>query len=232
MKLTFPALVSFSFLISYSAVLQAEQVKMQQADALTQAKACTQIGSRLERLACFDGVFSTPVNEQTLVAMNTDLTHSHKPGQWAKMQQMEQQRTEQGVTKDGFIYASERVSDQLTQHWLSAPAIGTNGVRPVLLLSCVNKISRVELYLPQAQDISQLQVNVRAGRSNVQQWQFDETGYMIRSGRGLPAIEVMKTMLSGRTITISSELASVNDLHFDGAELAQAIAPMRKTCGW
>ncbi|MFO6422443.1 type VI secretion system-associated protein VasI [Motilimonas sp. KMU-193] len=232
MKLTFPAIISLSLMLSWPSQLVAEQSNASEADVLNQAKTCTLIGNRLERLACFDSTFSTPVNEQASVAVAADLSHSHKPGQWAKMQQMEQQRSQQGVAKDGFIYASERVSDQLTQHWLSAPAIGTHGERPVLLLSCVNKISRVELYLPESQDISQLQVTVSANRRNVQQWQFDETGYMIRSGRGLPAIEVMKTMLTGRTMLISSDLAAVNDLHFDVADLVKAIAPMRKTCGW
>lgn len=188
------------------------------------AEACTLIGSRLERLACFDDVFATPLAIDN--QYSPTLTSSVNPRHDAFV--MEAERGD----KQGFLYRSERISEQQSNHWLTASAIGSAGTRPVLMLSCVNKISRVEIYFPQPVDANVINVTVRAGRSNRQAWQFDDSGTKLRSGRGLPAIEIMKTMLTGRSMEIQSEHHEVNGLRFDSQNLRQELAPLRQQCGW
>ncbi|KEA65265.1 Type VI secretion protein VasI [Marinobacterium lacunae] len=118
--------------------------------------------------------------------------------------------------------------------WLTAPAVGALPPRPVLMLSCVDDISRVELTLPKAIDIGSLQVVLEAdGRRLLsQRWLSDDSGHILRSGRGLPAIAVMQAMLRTGDLRLRANDEAIDGLRFDARGLSEQIAPLRRQCGW
>ncbi|MCE0559226.1 type VI secretion system-associated protein VasI [Motilimonas sp. E26] len=206
-----------------SAFAQVEDAPQQ----IEQAKQCTEISSRLERLACFDRLFNTAT---ATLSENTPTPGAHLslPGQWQRMQEIESYRN----GSVAFLYQSAPRTAELSDHWLAAPAIGSTEPRPVMLLSCLNKISRVELYFAKPISGNQINVTIKGKHTNSQLWQLDDTGRMLRSGRGLPAIEVMKAMLSPAGFALRSDHPDVNGLHFSGETIKELIAPLRATCRW
>lgn len=198
---------------------------IEQVDIAPGPEACTQIESRLERLACFDRLFGTPVSASSTPdhSRTEEIPHEYR------MAQASEARRQSGV---GFIAGHD--DDATRKLWLTAPAIGSLPPRPVLMLSCIDDISRVELMLPEKLDGGwvQLKLGNQAGKSETQRWMSDDSGHVLRSGRGLPAIRAMKAMLGGETIELVASNEKINGLRFDGLDLARQLAPLRKQCRW
>ncbi len=184
------------------------------------ARLCVKITSKLERLYCFDQVFATP-----LMAQQTELHASTYAEEWLRATENEAQR--QGEAS--FFLGREEDSDNV---WLTASAIGAVPPRPILMLSCIDGISRVELVLSHYFETGSMQIAVNDAASNGQRWRSDNTGYIFRTGRGLPAIKVIKTMLADKSLILNSDTEEIGGLHFDTTELKQAIMPLRKVCHW
>lgn len=184
------------------------------------AQVCVKITSKLERLYCFDQVFATP-----LMAQKTGLQASTHAVEWLRATKNEEQRQ----AGSSFFLGREENSDNV---WLTASAIGAVPPRPILMLSCIDGISRVELVLSHYFETGSMLVAVNRAASKGQRWQSDNSGYIFRTGRGLPAIKVMKTMLADKSLVLHSDTEEIDGLLFDTTELKQAIMPLRKVCRW
>ena len=189
---------------------------------------CIQITSRIDRLACFDALFpplqSKPVNPSLHFWKNkfTSL-------QLTRAKENEQKRD----SETGFIFTqSDTVVEGKADIWATSIALGTTPPRPILMLSCISDISRVELFLPHPITQQKMTVTIKGKRNVTQQWVTDASGTIIRSGRGLVAIEGMLAMLHNRKFELLSDNQAVNGLTFDTDQLKEKIKPMRKTCGW
>jgi type VI secretion system protein VasI len=194
---------------------------------LTQALTCVNIAARLERLACFDQAFNTPVAQS--IASNDWLL---RPEAWNRAQDAEAARGNQ----PGFILHYQDPADPDAGIWLTATALTPTGManrpRPILMLSCIDNISRVELVLPVATSAGKTRITVSAQQNVTQPWISDDTGTIVRTGRGLAAIAVMKSLLFSPRATLRSDVEPLDHLTFDTRNLAEVIKPMRKTCGW
>ncbi|AZQ10870.1 type VI secretion system-associated protein VasI [Shewanella khirikhana] len=192
------------------------------ADTLSEAKSCTLIQARLERLACFDAVFQTQVSPDSLV-----VNARREPDSVVFANASEALRSD----RSGFIAAP---SNTERDYRFTASALGALPPRPILMLSCVDDISRVELILPKAVAASKVSVTLASsnGGAMTQDWLSDDTGHIYRSGRGLVAIGVMKHVLRGNELTLSSDVEAIEGLRFDTSHLAEVIAPMRGACKW
>jgi type VI secretion system protein VasI len=188
---------------------------------LSDAKACVLIKSKLERLYCFDQAFMTP-----LAANSTEDVAQVRGTEWIRAHASE--ATRQGETH--FLFGAEE--DKPNNIWLTASAIGAIPPRPILMLSCIDEISRVELIIPEEISEGSVRVGVNKPSSQGQLWMSDNSGLVFRTGRGIPAIHVMKSMLSGDTVSFRSDNAVFNDLQFDGTGLSQAITSLQKACRW
>lgn len=188
---------------------------------LSDAKECVHIKSKLERLYCFDQAFMTP-----LAANSTQNVVEVRGSEWVRAHASE--ATRQSVTH--FLFASQE--DKPSNMWLTATAIGAIPPRPILMLSCIDEISRVELIIPEDISEGSVWVGVNKPSSQGQLWMSDNSGLVFRTGRGIPAIQVMRSMLSGDTFTLSSDHAVFNDLQFDATGLPQAITSLQKACRW
>ncbi|MDD1793391.1 type VI secretion system-associated protein TagO [Enterovibrio makurazakiensis] len=201
--------------------------KMAASEVLVQAKVCADIFGRLERLACFDNLFNTPVKkatETTFVAL--------KPEAWQRATRSERDREEDG----GFVLRYVDMKEPKSGMWMTATALPDRNQQrsemPILMFSCIDNISRVELVLPTATSAGKAAVTTSASSSVTQRWLSDDTGNIMRAGRGLPAIEVMSALMSGPRAVVRSDLDAIGNLTFDTSTLKKTIAPMRQVCRW
>lgn len=198
----------------FSAQTVASDVKM---SPLDRAQLCTTITERLERLSCFDQALNTP--KQLPIQSLSD----NKPQAWhtAFTTALEAQPInviEQGDKENGDAWLTLSVAQ--TQDKPS----------PVLMMSCINKISRIELALPAVLEDARIKVSVAYGPQ--QHWRSDDVGVLFSSARGLPAISMMKAMAKNSRLTLRSNSPQIDGLQFDAADLGQALIPLRQRCGW
>lgn len=188
---------------------------------LSDAKACVQIKSKLERLYCFDQAFMTPI-----AVDDTQGRQKARVAEWVRAEASEANR------QDETHFLLGQQEDNPNNVWLTATAIGALPPRPVLMLSCIDEISRVELVVSEEIAEGSIYVAVNKPSSQGELWVSDNSGLVFRSGRGIPAIHLMKKMLLAQEFTLSSDNANFNDLQFDATGLKQAIKPLQKACRW
>lgn len=198
-----------------------------QAGLLEAARGCTGETQRLERLACFDEVFGTPLAEPEA---------GSRPG--AGLPDLERSRR----WRDAYAQAeSEAAAGGVSYHntgqaaglLVTVPALGAQPPRPLLALQCHNNITELTLMLPEPLHVERVKlglgVSERAGRSA---WRVRDNGYVLSIGRGLPAIRAVKEIGLETDIRVYSENSRIDGLLFDLTGFENAIRPLRESCGW
>ncbi|WP_290918685.1 type VI secretion system-associated protein VasI [Halodesulfovibrio sp.] len=211
-----------------ASVSTTESVPVQIQEKVAAAELCIEIKGRLARLACFDKVFPATIDE--LLEKETVVTNE-KPLEWQRAKASEALRKDE----KGFRTNTKENDGAEPSIWFTARAEvqkGKKGIRPILQLGCIDKISRVELLLDEPVADGRMLITVMGEKPFTQQWTSDESGYVLRPGRGIPAIRAMKAMLSSKPIVIRSDVSVVDELAFDNRGLSEAIQPMRNICGW
>ncbi len=79
-------------------------------------------------------------------------------------------------------------------HWFQPP-------RPVLMLSCIDNITRMQIILPNKQDAGSVMVSTDRTQFTAE-WFLRENGYVLESSRGLPGIDEIKRLLNGEKLTL------------------------------
>ncbi|MFL1456303.1 type VI secretion system-associated protein VasI [Marinobacter sp. GN3S48] len=188
------------------------------ASQLDDARECTRESQRLERLACFDSVFGTPL-ETTSV---TGAPEANRPERWLQAYAQEQAR-EPG---EGPLY---RDTGDRAGQLVTLGALGSQPPRPILALQCHNNITELSLMLPAALEAERVSIGFGAQRDA---WRVRDNGFVVSSGRGLPAIRVAKALLGRGDARISSSHGALDGLMFDLEGFRDAIRPLRAECGW
>lgn len=184
---------------------------------LIRGQQCALISERLERLSCFDEVF------QTTATSSRKPISDDKPQAW--------HTAFDTALGDELLSVVENGTEKEGDAWLTLSAKNSQGdSAPVLMMSCINKISRIELALPQAIADGRIRVSVAGGPD--QSWRSDDIGVLFSSARGLPAISMMKAMSSETRLILRSNSQAVDGLQFDTTGLNQALNPLRTRCGW
>lgn len=186
-----------------------------QAGQLDDARECTQETQRLDRLACFDQVFNTPL---TVTKVGT-VTGSNHPERW-------RQAFAQAGDQQAVVY---RDTGSAAGHLVTIPALGTRPPRPLLVLQCHNNITELSLMLPEALDAERVRIEFGAGPAD---WRVRDNGFLVSGGRGLPAIKMVRAMTALSDITLRANQPALDGLMFDLSGFSQAIRPLRSTCGW
>ncbi|WP_449285931.1 type VI secretion system-associated protein VasI [Marinobacter sp. PE14] len=202
-----------------SAVVQVLLVANACAGQLEDARLCTSEPQRLERLACFDEVFGTP-----LAASGEELTapDARRSERWRQAYaSLDSENAGAGV-----LYRNTgRAAGQL----VTVPALGVQPPRPLLALQCHNNITELTLMLPEAMEEERVQLGF-GRRQNA--WRVRDNGFVLSGGRGLPAIRTVKAMIDGTEARIDSPNSRIDGLLFDLSGYRRAIEPLRETCGW
>src|SRR5690554_7983716 len=141
---------------------------------LTAAEACTEEANRLERLACFDEVFATPLARYQPGAGEPRMNRSER---WRQAFALAGKGDVSGV-----IY---RNTGATAGHLVTVTALGAKPPRPVLTLQCYNNITELAVMLPEP--INRERANVALGAERAL-WRVGGEGVGVRGGRGLPAI--------------------------------------------
>lgn len=205
----------------------ADQHTQAQADLLEEARRCTGEAQRLERLACFDEVFRTPLAEAELAAgLNASVRRAVGSLRWREAYAQDSAEPSSGNL-------SYRNTGQAAGLLVTVPALGAKPPRPLLALQCHNNITELTLMLPEPLDEERVNLGFgtieNAGQSA---WRVRDNGYVLSVGRGLPAIRAVKAIEQKTDIRVYSENSRIDGLLFDLTGFANAIRPLRESCGW
>lgn len=208
------------FLVCLSLLLNVSFAFAEQREATPieqQISLCRQQPISLLRLSCYDKI---QVHEQ----QNIRLDISKMGEGWQRIFEHEMQRKNHS---SGFI-----VSQGQNNHYpvlMTMPAIGHQPPRPVLMLSCIDNITRMQITLPWQQKTGEITLTTNHTEFS-SQWFLREQGYLLESSRGLAGIEEIKRLLSGDKLTI--KLANRDALTFNISGLSEEIIPLRTACHW
>ena len=194
---------------------------------------CSLVASRLARLSCFDEVFSTEFEVDEVI----------QPNALPIMARAISSETDRGESS-AFKITYGDTPELNNSVWVTSSAMPNleksqkntgmleNHSTPILMLSCLETISRVELVLPQKLQDARVNISIFGDNKDTQTWVSDEDGFVLRTGRGVPAIKAMKAIISSRSLVLRSNSPVIDGLRFDSLNLASTIKPIREKCDW
>nr|WP_256484179.1 type VI secretion system-associated protein VasI [Citrobacter meridianamericanus] len=199
------------------------------ADAQTTVNAmtaCRKEPAPLERLACYDHVL-TPEQGQ---GFKSALVKARYQGEsWTRAVEQEKRRTDNSTA----LLLTQQPGEHPTVI-ITTPAIGSLPPRPVLMFSCVDNITRMQVALTHARTENDIPVSlVTEGGVFRSHWFVRENGMLLEASRGLSGIDEIKPLFGAKTLTIDTGTGSAaGKLTFNIDGLAQTIAPLRDACHW
>ena len=182
---------------------------------------CLHEVSRLKRLACYDQVFGLPMLNDA-----GGKVRGKTAGVATRLGIRRQARR-----KTGFIRTQKNDENVYDGIWLTASA--TNRPSSILMFSCLENISRVELIFssPLSQSNAQITLRHHQGRKT-SGWQSDEAGLILRASRGLESIDMMQFIASSSEVTLRSDVPEINGLVFNTQGLSKDLRILRTACHW
>ncbi|WP_227545977.1 type VI secretion system-associated protein VasI [Marinobacter fonticola] len=190
-------------------------------ETLAAARQCTQETARLDRLACFDGVFETPVHAE---ADAKAAMPGRQPAEWLAAYAQESGR----APSDGALRGQGDAGEIVT-----LPALGAVPPRPLLTVRCDNNITHFALMLPRPTAAERVRLTLASAAAHQPQvWRVRDDGFVVSGGRGLPAIDTIKTLINTPKLTLTADESAVDGLVFDLAGLREGLMPLREQCGW
>lgn len=198
-----------------------------QAGMLEEAQRCTGEAQRLERLACFDGVFGTPlIAHESGSRPGDDFRNIKHSTRWREAYA----NAEEEAAAAGVRY---RNTGQAAGHMVTVPALGAQPPRPLLVLQCHKNITELTLMLPEPLDAERVNLGLGTSETQVKSaWRVRDSGFVLSIGRGLPAIQAVKAIGSDTDIRVYSQSSRIDGFLFDLTGFEKAIRPLRKNCGW
>ncbi|AVJ31234.1 hypothetical protein CLM73_25900 [Achromobacter spanius] len=217
-------------------------------DAVAAGRRCTTIVSAIERLACFDAEAGTPPTataESAAPAAGAAAAgvaaSAAAPFELVRVPDIVGlvQRNESRRKADYAGALLLRVGDAIPGQdkvVISAPALAGSAPRPLLAISCLQNISRLQLITAEPLDVSRVSIRVLLdGRpiSDRRPWQVLDDGTVTDAGRGLVAIEQLRHLTrASQQMQLESDHASFDGLSFDTAALHALMAQQREACHW
>jgi len=220
-------------------------------DAVAAGRSCRTIVSAIERLACFDAEAGTP--PATSAQMATPATaaataqapaaavSTAAPSAIVRVPDIVGlvQRNESRRKPDHAGVLLLRVGDAIPGQdkvVISAPALAGSEPRPLLAISCLQNISRLQLITAEPLDVSRVNIRVLLDErpiSDRRPWQVVEDGAVTDAGRGLVAIEQLRHLTrASQQLQLESDHAAFDGLSFDTAALHELMAQQREACHW
>lgn len=220
-------------------------------DAVAAGRSCRTIVSAIERLACFDGEAGTPpvpaaeMATPSIVAPTAAapaaVVSTATPPAMVRVPDIVGlvQRNESRRKADHAGVLLLRVGDAIPGQdkvVISAPAQAGSEPRPLLAISCLQNISRLQLITAEPLDVSRVSIRVLLdGRpiSDRRPWQVVEDGTVTDAGRGLVAIEQLRHLTrASQQMQLESDHAAFHGLSFDTVALHELMAQQREACHW
>lgn len=186
---------------------------------------CRREPAALERLVCYDHILA-PVQPDFNGAL---VKASYEGEAWKRAFTQEKQRPDNSTT----LMMTQSDGGRPTVI-ITTPAIGNVPPRPVLMFSCVDNITRVQVALTYAITPGDIAVTLTTDKGRFQShWFIRENGYLLEASRGLSGIDEIKQLLGAKTLTINTGTdGAAGKLTFNIDGLAKTIAPLRDACHW
>lgn len=185
---------------------------------LADARACSMELNRLERLACFDELFGTPLARYETRQRLGGVNQSER---WRRVFAQSG-----GEDAGGAVY---RDTGAAAGHLVTVAALGVKPPRPVLALQCYNNITELAVMLPEPLDRERVEVTLGPQRAH---WRVRDEGLVVSAGRGLPAIRTVLDVVKQSDVRLQADARELDGLLFDLNGFAEVIRPLRQACGW
>ncbi|KFC05297.1 VasI family type VI secretion protein [Trabulsiella guamensis ATCC 49490] len=216
------AMTNPSAFTSVNMPLPAATTNTHDTDVLSKAMRCRSESSPLLRLDCYDSAFSDDGPQMADVPV--------AKGGVAWQRAMDQEKTRDDHTT---AFISTNSGGDNPQVILTTPAIGETPPRPVLMFSCVDNITRLQIAVAVPLKSGEGNVLLKTDRNQYDvNWFIRENGYLLDASRGLAGIEEIKQLFGSESVTVSLPGRSSPHLIFNIEGLAQEIEPLRKACHW
>lgn len=218
-------IILLSLFLSHSAL--AQEVK-------GSPSGCANIPSSLERLACFDSYFKTSIHELNKIKTPMPRGFNHQPEILRLAHRVEKNRDPDNAGLLVQKMMDHEASGQ-ERMILSAPAIGAYLPRPLLVISCINNITRFQVGFDKPLPNHSVQTTLSLDGMSIggdYRWQVIESGKLVDAGRGIPSINLLKKISKYQRLKIQSDAPLLNELVFDISGLAQMLPEFRAACHW
>lgn len=188
--------------------------------------ACRNEPAALERLDCYDRILS-PIRTDGFAGA---LVKARYDGE-ARRRAFEQEKQRQDSSTGLLITRAEGERPTVI---ITAPAIGSLPPRPVLMFSCVDNITRMQVALASPRSESDIPVTLQTENGRFRsRWFVRENGYLLESSRGLAGIDDIKQLFGAKTLLLDTGAGrGAGSLNFNIDGLARTIAPLREACHW
>jgi type VI secretion system protein VasI len=193
---------------------------------------CRQEPSSLLRLDCYDHLL-TPAYPDFSGA----LVKAQVQGEaWQRAFTQENLRDDHSAN-----FLTQQTSGEPSSVVITTPAIGIVPPRPVLMFSCIDNITRMQIALSEPlHHEPNLSISTEKFHADVH-WFLRENDSLLESSRGLPGIDEIKQLFGASTLTIAlnkadegisakSEPATLLTFSIDG--LDKTLTPLKVACHW
>lgn len=187
---------------------------------------CRKEPAALERLDCYDNILSP----QPDAGFAGALVKARYDGE-ARRRAFEQEKQRQDSTTGLLLTRTEGERQTVI---ITTPAIGSLPPRPVLVFSCVDNITRMQVALTASRQESDIPVTLKTENGAFRsRWFVRENGFLLEASRGLAGIDEIKQLFGAKALTLDTGTGSAaGTLTFNIDGLAQTIAPLREACHW
>ncbi|MFO6299429.1 type VI secretion system-associated protein VasI [Rahnella selenatireducens] len=194
---------------------------------------CRAEPASLERLDCYDRLL-TPLYPDFSGAVVKAKVQGEA---WHRAFSQEAQRDDHSTQFLTRMTDGDRPSVVIT-----TPALGSLPPRPVLMFSCIDNITRMQIALPKPL-IIQPDIKMTTEKTHLDaRWFLRENDSLLESSRGLPGIDEIKQLFGAKTLTVTfntsdhdataSKNAAISSLTFTISDLEKTLEPMRVACHW
>lgn len=192
---------------------------------LSAMSACRLEPAALERLDCYDRIL-TP---QTSGFEGALVKARYEGAAWKRAFEQEKQRTDNSTT-----LLITRTEGEHPTVIITTPALGNLPPRPVLMFSCVDNITRMQVALIHSLKENDRPVTLNTDTGQLRtHWFIRENGMLLEASRGLSGIDEIKWLFGAKTLTVDTGTNSATGkLTFNISGLAQTMSPLREACHW
>ncbi|EAB7343808.1 type VI secretion system-associated protein TagO [Salmonella enterica subsp. enterica] len=187
--------------------------------------ACRKEPAALERLDCYDRILAPQADSGFAGA----LVKARYDGE-ARKRAFEQEAQRADNSTALLLTRTEGEHPTVV---ITTPAIGSLPPRPVLMFSCVDNITRMQVALSASRQEHDIPVTLKTESGAFRsRWFVRENGFLLEASRGLSGIDEIKQLFGARTLTLETGNGGTGQLTFNIDGLAQTLAPLREACHW
>ena len=201
--------------------------EMENVQATTDAmQLCRKEPAALERLDCYDRVLS-PGPDAGFAGALVKARYDGESRNRAFVNEKQRLGNSTGLLLT-------RIEGERPTVIITAPAIGSLPPRPVLMFSCVDNITRMQVALTHSRQENDIPVTLRTDSGQFRShWFVRENGALLETSRGLAGIEEIKQLFGAKTLVLDTDAGrGAGTLTFNIDGLAQTIEPLREACHW